>query len=240
MKDKILYVAGALIIIAAFFIFKNTPATAPTGGTNESPEKIKIDPGISGMTLPLSNDIKDKAWEVFQKYLAFNKSKDIEGVRSVVYKIAPVCEDPKLRIDCEGRMGLAYSYGSVLKKESFTNVWSDGKQIILAGDFKVTKQGDDQSRNRSIIFFLVGDDGSIKMLSFSPFSGATTGTGSASQKEIDDRLIIFTKDTDNDGISDYVEECIPADIKNTCVKTDPKNRDTDGDGYWDGVQALMK
>ena len=70
--------------------------------------------------------------------------------------------------------------------------------------------------------------------------GNATNKGAANQEEVDTRLIIYTEDKDKDGIADYIEECIPADIKDTCVPTNPKIRDTDGDGLWDGVEALMK
>ena len=155
----------------------------------------------------------------------------------MVYKIAPVCEDPKLRIDCEGRMGSAYSYGSTLKKEDFTNVWSDEKQIILSTDFwlESSEDMDQYGRFRSIIFFVKSETG-WKLLSFSPTKGGATNKGAASQEEIDARLIRYTEDKDEDG----AEECIPAETKDTCVATNPKIRDTDGDGLWDGVEALMR
>jgi len=93
-------------------------------------------------------------------------------------------------------------------------------------------------RHRAIIFF-VKDNESLKLLSFSPFKGATVSKGVASREEIDDRLIIYTEDKDEDGIADYDEECLSPKEGEVCVKTNPKIRDTDGDGLWDGVQALM-
>ncbi|MEK7200627.1 MAG: hypothetical protein AAB672_00645 [Patescibacteria group bacterium] len=241
---KIITITGIIaLILVLFFVFRNTslaPVVNNNSGTNT--EKIKIDPNIPGQTLPLSNDPKDVAWALFQKYLAFNKARDFEGVKSVVYKIASVCTDPKTRIDCEARMNSAYQYGSTLKKEDFVNIWSDENQIILSTDFwlESIEKLDQYGRFRSIIFFVKGADNEWKLLSFSPTMGNATNKGAANQEEVDTRLIIYTEDKDKDGIADYIEECIPADIKDTCVPTNPKIRDTDGDGLWDGVEALMK
>lgn len=240
MKNKIFYVVWAVVILGAVFLaFKNI-SFAPQTEDPRNIETVQIDPNISGQTLPLSNDPKDLAWEVFQKYLSYNKVKDIEGVRSVVYQIAPVCADPKTRIDCEGRMGLAFAYGSVLKKADFVNVWVDAKQLILATDFEISEDSTSISRNRSIIFFIKDESDNWRLLSFSPFKGASTGKSEASVEEYTARINLYTNDQDSDGMFDYIEECIPADMKDTCVPTNPKERDTDGNGYWDGVQALME
>ena len=165
----------------------------------------------------------------------------MEGVKSTVYKVASVCADPKTRIDCEARMGAAYSYGSAFKKEDFTNIWNDEKQIILSTDFEVKEDDISISRTRSIIFFIKDGAGDLRMLSFSPSKGAVAGKDTtASRQEIDDRLIIYTEDKDQDGISDYQEQCLDTKEGEICIKTDPKIRDTNGNGLWDGVEALMK
>lgn len=233
------------LVLALFLVFKNISFAPVAETTNEENqeigvEEVGIDPNIPGQTLPLSNDPKDVAWAVFQKYLTYNKVKDIEGVRSMVYKIAPVCEDPKTRIDCEARMGAAYSHGITLKKEDFTNVWSDDRQTILASDFKIQEDESVIGRNRSIIFFVKDENGNLKMLSFSPFKGAVVSKGTASREELNDRLVIYTEDGDEDGMADYDEQCLGAKEGEICTKTNPKIRDTDGDGLWDGVDALIK
>ena len=232
-------IAGALI-----FLFKNFSLAPTAGRTAENGEvaeleKIKIDPEVPGMTLPLSNDPKDVAWELFQKYLSYNKSKNLEGVRSIVYRVAPVCEDSQTRIECEGRMGAAYAYGSTLRKADFVNAWTDERQTILSTDFKIEADDSAIARNRAIIFFLRDASGDLKLLSFSPVKGAVASRGPASEEELTDRIIIYTEDKDEDGISDYEEECIGAPEDQNCVKTSPKLRDTDGDGLWDGIEVLI-
>ena len=116
-----------VVIILAIFAFKyksnfsSTATTTPTVEANNPSDNggiVEINPQFPGQTLPLSNDPKDIAWAVFQKYLNYNKDLNLEGVRSIVYKIASVCNDPKTTIDCKARMNSAYQYGSALKKEN--------------------------------------------------------------------------------------------------------------------------
>ncbi|MEK7669045.1 MAG: hypothetical protein AAB350_00420 [Patescibacteria group bacterium] len=241
-NKKLVFIGGILVVVALFFIFKNISLAPVVEDQKAEKEvsKITIDPNIPGQTLPLSNDPKNVAWDFFQKYLAFNKNHNLEGVKSVVYKVALICEDPKTYIDCEARMGSAYSYGSALKKEDFTNVWSDEKQTILATDFKIQEDDSVIGRNRAIIFFIKDEADNLKMLSFSPFKGAVTSKGVASKEELDYRIIRYTEDKDEDGIADYQEECLGVKEGEICLPTNPKIRDTDGDGLWDGVEALMQ
>jgi hypothetical protein len=253
MKNKILYIAGAVVIVVVvlFIILnfknglsniQNKEVTTENIATSTS-ENILTKVGSSTQATkvqPIS--VKDIAWAVFQKYLTFNKNKNLEGVKSIVYKVAPVCADPKTIVECEGRMASAYSYGSVLKKEDFTNVWSDNRQIILATDFwtESAKEIDQYGRFRSIIFFIKGADGEWKLLSFSPTKGGATSKGDASQAEVDSKLVTYTEDKDKDGMPDYDEQCLGTSTTSACIKTDPKLRDTNGNGLWDGVEALMK
>lgn len=246
MKKTIIAVGFLAAAFVLFFIFKNVSLAPIVQDEKPNVEnqimKTEINPTLPDITLPLSGAPKDVAWNLFQKYLSYNKSQNLEGVKSVVYKVASVCNDPKTLIDCKARMGSAYSYGSAFKKEDFKNVWSDQNQIILATGFWTESSTDlDQyGRFRSVIFFVKGSDQGWKLLSFSPTQGGATGKGAASQEEVDARLLRYTEDGDQDGVSDYVEECLSAKTKDSCVPTDPKLRDTDGDGFWDGVQALMK
>lgn len=198
-------------------------------------------PFLPSQTLPLSNDPKDVAWSVFEKYLEYNKTRDLDGIRSTVYKLAPICEDPKTRIECESRMASAYSYGKGLEKENFTNVWSDERQMILASDFWI-EDSDDMDiigRFRSIIFFVKDSSGSWKVLSWSPTKGGATSKGTASDSELNERITIWSEDKDEDGIADYSEECLDKPNDENCTKTDPKQKDSDGDGWWDGVEAYF-
>lgn len=251
-------ILGALvIIIAAIFIFNkqknvspapivsnntetenNTATSTETSGTTEPTNATETPQSFKNVPFPTSNQ-KEIAWSLFQKYLEYNKENNLDGVKSAVYKISDVCADVAPSDTCKARMNSAYSYGSALKKEEITNVWSDGKQIILATDFKVTSGDNTINRARALIFFVKDDSGNMKMLSFSPARGSTVTKGGASEEELNDRLITYTEDNDKDGMADYIEECVGKSAESTCVKTDPQTRDTDGDGWWDGVEALF-
>jgi hypothetical protein len=237
-KNKIvILIVGILVIIGvSFFVI------------NRKDKKIIVEEKIATTTTPIEIkkevvvSIKDTAWAVFQKYLNYNKDKNLNGVKSIVYKVNSICASEIPTYECKNRMNSAYSYGSILKKDDFKNVSSDKNQIILSTDFwtENAKEIDQYGRFRSIIFFIKGNDGEWKLLSFSPTTGNALTKASSTEAEVDAKLISFTEDKDKDGIADYVEQCKQVSDKSTCVQTDPTKRDTDGDGFWDGTQALMK
>lgn len=243
-KKNLILSIVALLILGAILIFVKIPTNNGVGV--EAPENnVRFeapDLNILPVTFDAKQSPKDQAWYLFQKYLAYNKQKNLAGVKSVVYKLSPLCESPDTVIDCEARMGSAYSYGNPLNKKDFVNVWSDEKQIILSTNFW-TEDSDDMGvigRFRSIIYFIKDENGNLKLLSFSPTKGGATEKGTAGEEELSYRIIRYTEDNDQDGIEDYTEECLAVKEGQTCLKTDPTIRDTDNDGFWDGVEVLMK
>lgn len=54
-----------------------------------------------------------------------------------------------------------------------------------------------------------------------------------------ERLTKYTEDKDEDGMEDYLEECLSSSQDETCIKSDTNNKDGDGDGFWDGIEALF-
>lgn len=234
---KILYILVGLIILGVILFFAKPNPVSPENKNNFTTTK-KDNSLIPDFTLPFSNDPRDIAWKLFQEYLSYNKARDVEKIRSVVYKISPVCEEKKTIIDCESRMNAAYQYGSNLKKADFENIWEDDKQLILSSNFWEEENDVSIGRFRSIIFF-IKDQSGLKLLSFSPAKGATIQKSDASIEELKTRAVRYTEDNDNDGKSDYTEECLDATPDKTCIKTDPKLRDSDQDGFWDGIQSLF-
>jgi hypothetical protein len=226
-RNKFSPTASSTPLMAEKIKENNLPAEVSNPTKSQTPAPVL--PTVSGTP-------RDAAWAVFQKYLAYNKSHDLVGVKSMVYKVSAVCASTTVSDECKNRMDSAYSYGSILKKEDFTNVWSDSKQTILATDFKIQEDNDVIGRNRAIIFFI--NEAGLKMLSFSPFKGAVLPKASTTREELISKLISLTADSDQDGVADYDEQCLSA--SQTCVKTDPKMRDTNSNGWWDGVEALMK
>jgi len=252
-NKKIIYVvAGLLILIIIGFVIKKEALSPTAENLNDqsfvatsTPENIvlKESPSVentdSKTSSNVSNPIKDEAWNLFQKYLSYNNDKNLDGVKSVVYKISNVCNTDKPSNDCINRMSMAYFYGMQMKKDLFVNVWSDNRQVIMSTDFDTDTEATTTTRYHSAIFFVRGSDGALKLLSFSPILGSTLNTGSYSVDEIKQRLISLTEDGDKDGIADYQEQCKDAQEGRGCVKTDPTKRDTDGDGLWDGINFLI-
>lgn len=249
MQRKIIFVIIPIVAILSFFwLFKSVSAPSQDSNnstqneatsTNEQQDSGSKVSDIIAKIFPASE--KDIAWDLFQKYLLANKEHDLNGVKSMVYKMSPVCEQTASTTECFARMDSAYAYGSGFKKEDFIYFWHDDKQMIFASDYwtESSESIDLYGRFRSIIFFIKNNDGQWQILSWSPTKGGAVNKGKASQREIDDRLIRYTEDNDNDGMADYDEECLSAKEGETCVKTNPKLRDTDLDGYWDGVEALI-
>ena len=242
-------IIGLVILIIAFVLvifvkkepvdsnslsgLENTIETAISTNNRET-EKVNIatSTGLS---------IKEKAWDVLQKYLGFAKSKNIEGVRSLSYQLTDSCKkysNEEEKKDCDARMDTVAFFGIVFAKKDFIEVWSDSKQIILATDFRIEENEEVTSRTRSMIYFVV-EDGVIKVLKFDPAKGSVLQKADLTKVEIDKRLVELTEDTDKDGAEDYLEKCISKSQDSTCIKTDITKRDTDGDGFWDGIEALF-
>lgn len=179
----------------------------------------------------------EEAWIVFQKYLTFAKNHDLEGLKSVSYQLSPTCTDPLKQKECYQLMDSAYSFGIELKKADFINIWQDSKQIILFTN--VIKQEVEVSRGytKGVIYFTKDSAGNLKVLSFNPVYGAFTKIAGKTDVEIEATLTEMLKDTDQDGLDDQVEIC--KDQGPACVKTDPTKRDTNGNGWWDGIEALF-
>ncbi len=250
MIKKIFLVLIIIVLASLFWFFRGKTDSGiktntgldqqPTNTETEDLNKNEvIVPDVKKLDVNISKSPKDIAWDHFQKYLSYNQSLKLDQVKSAVYKISPVCDIQFANPECIDRMNAAYSYGKELKKEDFAKVWSDKKQIVLATEFKLETEGEAIRRGRSILFFIYTEGGELKLLSFSPFKGAVIGKGTASDQELIDKVTTYTNDQDEDGMPDYDEECLGT-TNTDCVKTNPKIRDTDQNGWWDGVQALMK
>ena len=101
---KILGIVLIFIVVGilAIFAFRSEGGTLFTNNDNPIIDSISGDSLIkqkfSGQNffntdtvIPSeSNNPKDIAWTAFQKYLKYNKEQNLEGVKSVVYKVAPI------------------------------------------------------------------------------------------------------------------------------------------------------
>lgn len=243
-----LIIMGIIILgVASFYFsyFKVNPFTALVQGNSAtSTPKVKLNPA--------DQSTLDESWQVLQKYLKAAKDHDIDELSSLSYQLSDSCkkekEDESMKKDCEAKMDNVSNIGSTFTKDGIENVWSDKKQILLSTSWVDIENETLVGRFRSIVYFVIDENGNIKILSFKPAQGSFVNKvikeeGKEdvilSQKEIQSKLEEATHDKDMDGIEDYLEVCGDPGTAKDCVKTDPKKRDTDGNGYWDGVQTLF-
>lgn len=179
--------------------------------------------------------LRNRAWHVFEQYLEANKKDNLDEVKNLVVKVADVCLNNASTTECSLRMSRAYAAGSSLKRKEFKTVWSDSRQIIMLTDLKRTEGEQLISYNRALIYFLIEEGGSIKMLRFWPQRGVSMPREGRTIEEIDLYLQKVMVDGDMDGMEDEVEQCLGAPPG--CTQTDHQNRDTDADGLWDGTEA---
>ena len=192
---------------------------------------------------PLSADQTeiDNVWSFFQKYLSFAKNNDIKGVASLSYQLSKDCQnygkDATSTSNCKVKMQTIYSIGSEFKKKDFRNIWQDSKQIMLFTDFIRLDNETSAGLIHGIIYFVKDDLGNIKFLALNPTQGEFVAKAGRTEAELSKELEVNTKDTDKDGLEDAIELCqISGEI---CTHTDPNKRDSNGNGYWDGIENLF-
>ena len=182
---------------------------------------------------------KDRAWLVLEQYLRAAKKHEVETIKQLSYQIGDSCakygQTASSTEDCDRRMDTVAFFGSTLKKSDFKNMWSDSKQIILTTELERMDNATLASLSKAIIYFVVDKNGTIKLLKFNDSVGISIMKENRSMEEIDGYLNKVMADEDLDGKLDEIELCIGQ--PEICIKTDPKQRDTDGDGFWDGTEA---
>ncbi|HEY4515791.1 MAG TPA: hypothetical protein VJH67_01235 [Candidatus Paceibacterota bacterium] len=185
---------------------------------------------------------KGKAWNVFQDYLTASREHDLERMKTLAHHLSSVCEDSPESDDCKTRMDTVALIGGEFNKSNFKNVWSDEKQLVLVTNWDEQDTEDTIIRMRQIIYFLKSE-GEIKLVAFKPWQGTFMVKDKENPRpveELQSMIKTYTDDLDFDGMDDYLEECLSDSQEETCIKTDPKLRDSDGDGFWDGVQAQFE
>lgn len=225
MKKYILILVIILGLGAIWYGWRNkaeAPIDSITGEENSTSTPVVIE------EKPVQNLTgKDLAWQTFQNYLSYNKSHDLEKVKSVVYKISPVCQSQASTTECFARMDAAYGVGSMMKKASMTNFWEDGKQAILSSEPKLIDNESQVGYSKEIIYF-VKVDGQLKLLRFYPSKTiALPKEGALDLEGIRIAAENGIADKDQDGLEDSRDN-------------EPSKRDADNDGWWDGTEIQME
>jgi hypothetical protein len=243
MQKKILIALTLIAVIAiAIFALKKheetrvfTPPlfiyTQPAGTSTMSTV------GIDG------SPVAEKAWATFLSYRQAVKNHDLSALMQVVYTVSDACKDPKQFTECKTRMDKAAEETKDFTRSEFKNVWYDNKQIILSTDWHVEQTDVALAEARKVIYFVIDSIGTPKVLFFTQpeelvYSFLDPNT---TKEKLITRLQERIIDTDMDGISNEVETCTyqSADPK-TCVKTDPNNKDSNGNGWWDSIEKYIK
>lgn len=179
------------------------------------PSNISSDPLVAYDRFIKS--LKDGNVSEYNKYSYFGLSKEEEG---------------------QFKFASAMVYGMVnINPKSLVIKWEDEKQAIYMTEIKKSDDLQFYRYERGRVVFL--KDGEQWKVLESMIARGWNVSKTITQTEADKMLQEMSLDTDQDGITDKDELCVDtksADPK--CVKTDPKKRDTDGNGYWDGVDAI--
>lgn len=240
MNKRILVILGILaLLVAGVLIWRSastdTRVQVDTATTTVDQVPDNIPTGSSSQTPTLAS----QAWDTFERYMKAAKAHDLETLKTLSHQISPACADPAKRTECNALMDSAYAYAEPLKEEQFKTIWADSKQIILLGNYTI--EGEETSPGagmfRPVLYFTRSGD-AIKLLAMNPSDGAIIVDEDMTFAEKKARLLELVKDSDEDGIADKKEECIDEDAE--CEKTNPQRRDTDGDGWWDGIEAHFR
>lgn len=163
-------------------------------------------------TISTGSDNTD-LWTIFDKVTLALKNKDVDSYN--MYSFKQVTMDEKAQFIQYVPVLLEVS--TKVNKTEYVNKWQDDKQAIYSTAPQKTNTGFGQ-----MLIMFVKKDGAWKVLS------------------ITDKVLVGTGvDFDKDGLSDGEETCTDNHAP-WCVKTDPKKRDTNGDGWWDGIESAMK
>ncbi len=181
----------------------------------------------------------DNSWKIFQDFLLKAQARDIEGVKLLTYKQSEACADPEREEECFLRMDGVYELGKDLRKQDFVHIWEDRSQIIISTDFIRVEEGGLVGFARGYVYFVRDDfTGSIKVLTFNPARGwLYTPKETDTPEFVEEKLQAMILDSDEDGLTDQQETCTGIYFEDPdCTNTEPFKRDTNGDGWWDGVE----
>jgi hypothetical protein len=210
------------------------PATEiPTRAPTASPTPLALPTRV---TIPGRID-PELGWAIFQGYLERLAIHDVQGANILAENPLEweLCMELGSEETCQQMLDLAYQEGAAIDRADLVDIWADENQLIMGGNPVATSDGEGESRDttysRVALMFLRNGDGEIKFLLLQSTLWAGGATG-----EDETRAASRLMDSDQDGLSDYEENC--TENNPPCEQpTDPLQRDTDEDGYWDGIEV---
>ena len=250
MKPKAALLAAIIVLalVAVFGLFfrqAHAPAAveqvavqqehevaAPSSGSDQNATSSAVF-GADPKTAARPND----PWVVFDLFVEYAKAGDVDGIRSVLFQPELVRCDNVTKEQCDNMIRFAYLVTSLAYKPEYVHRWEDDKQIILSTDYKPL--GDDaagQGYERNYLYFAYASDGQLKYLGSHGASWSAVVQEGQTHEEFEEDMQESMRDSDNDGIADNYETCGNGTYADTCKRTDPFDRDTDDDGWWDGTE----
>lgn len=193
-----------------------TPVSTSTKSTTESEPKT-------------SNDL----WSLLDKSGEALKNKDAVAYNSVTYTQVKPDEVSQFALISP----LLYESHKKINKADYVNKLQDDKQAIYYTNPKREDSASFYSYTQGQIMF-INDKGVWKILLTSPDIGWNMSKAGTSRNpdEIEKYLQSMMLDSDKDGITDLDEKCEgPEGADPKCTKTDPNNKDSNGNGLWDGI-----
>ncbi len=181
---------------------------------------------------------KRDPWLAFEKYKAAAAAQDLAGMNLASRnQYIEIC---KSKEECDTVFGYLNQYLSQIKKEDYVNVWEDEKQIILSTNKEIQESDAEKLFGIKYLLFVKDENGMPKFLT-GLSDGQIREKADKTLDELDAELQLAITDTDKDGLFDARERCeVALRAGETCVKSDPNNRDTDSDGWWDGVEIRFE
>lgn len=225
----LLMILGAVIIGAVIYLYllnRNISSSERGAGTAENVTNTE--------TEIYSND----PWVLFDKIRAYSKAHNEDGLASLSYNHYPPCGD---KSNCDLAFSFFEAFLATINKSDYTERREDSKQIILATAIKKVDLFGEISYTKNYLFFARDTRGNLKFVgnNFSKLS-IIKKDSNLTEGQMLAKLELAVADTDRDGLGDLQEKCQEEKkSRSNCKKTDPLKEDTDGNGWWDGVQALF-
>lgn len=250
MYKKFIITIAVIIIVAIIItvIFFNTKKTPPPAVTDTPLENEIIDSteqleSVQSENLP-REPIKslNQAWAVFDEYVSALNARDIPRIKDLSYQQSETCSNPDKEKECLLIIDNLTKFVQDIKKEDYINNSEDKSQVILSTSLRRDSIGRQEGVLRGYIYFARDQfSGSLKILAIDPNRGWFYQPKETDAKDfIEKKLLDMSKDSDEDGLTDFQESCLGSYFENTaCTNTDQNKKDTDGDGWWDGIEFFF-
>jgi hypothetical protein len=166
----------------------------------------------------MSTDNFDEEWNIYLEWLEAIENEDIDKMNKISYY--NYTENSFNEDNIEEYIGAIYNLIKEKEKGNFTKVWKDDKQTIILTELEEISL---TSYERYKIIFIKKDNKYLLLKI------------EIESKTSENHFI----DSDKDGRYNRDEECegqFYIHFPEFCLETNPNNRDSDGDGWWDGIE----